>query len=308
MIREVIYFSNNKKWIIGAIARESISESRKYIKTTVFPNSRLALANPIHLFQSKIRSSYSNVLFLGASTFFTIIESRPNSNFINCRVFFTHLIREMAPTPFQIDFLNRLDKIFTMNTSSANILRECGVTTEIIVVYGAINEAIFHPSDPLENREPFVLITSHAAPRKRPELILQFIEDSPDINFVIHGKFWDVFETQGLANLKVKPFNYLWQPDLMRSAAVFLSISWVEGGPFPILEALASGTPVVSTITGFAPDLIQECNGRLIEDPSDFVAIRQMINECISLKSEVSNINLLPLDLSWKTLSKHFYE
>ena len=82
----------------------------------------------------------------------------------------------------------------------------------------------------------------------------------------------------------------------------------MEGGPFPILEALASGTPVVSTITGFAPDLIQECSGRLIEDPYDFPAIRQMLKECMSLKSEVSNFNLLPLDLSWKALSQHFYE
>lgn len=73
MISEVIYFSNNDNWIIGAIARESISESKRQIKTTLFPNTRLSLINPKNLFQSKIRSAYSNVLFLGASTFLLLL-------------------------------------------------------------------------------------------------------------------------------------------------------------------------------------------------------------------------------------------
>lgn len=195
-----------------------------------------------------------------------------------------------------------------MNNSSANILRNKGVTIEIVTVYGAIDSDTFRPLDSTTEIKPFVLITSQAAERKRPELILEFIQDSPGISFVIHGKSWESYDTKELSNLEVRSFDYSRQPILMREASTFLSISWVEGGPFPILEALASGTPVVSTITGFAPDLINKRNGRLIENPYDFSSLREHIRDCLRLKMQVASNNLLPLDLSWKTLSQHFYE
>jgi len=51
----------------------------------------------------------------------------------------------------------------------------------------------------------------------------------------------------------------------MRDASVFLSNSWFVGGPFPVLEALASGMPALATNTGFALDLINLNIDRTIE-------------------------------------------
>ena len=195
-----------------------------------------------------------------------------------------------------------------MNSSTANILRNIGVQTEIVVVYGAVNCIEFHPTEKKSTEDPYVLITSHAAPRKRPELILEFIREAPSMKFIIHGKHREEYETKDLQNLKVIEFSYSSQPTFMREASVFLSLSWVEGGPFPILEALASGTPVVSTMTGFAPDLINDKNGRLVADPYNFESLKRAIEDCMALKKINYKTNLLPIELSWEKLSRHFYD
>jgi glycosyltransferase involved in cell wall biosynthesis len=307
MINEVIYFSNNRNWVIGGIARETIIFRSPQPKITYLPNTKLDQFSLSMFFNSHVRRNFSNVLFLGASTFFTILKKRPSANFNGARVFFTHLIPEGAPDEAQVVGLNSLDKIFTMNESSRVILQNVGVKTTIEVVYGAIDSTVFYPSSTEPLPEAFVLITSHAAARKRPEMILDFIRSVPEIQFLIHGKHWLNFEVKDINNLEIREFSLTNQPDLIRKASVLLSMSWVEGGPFPILEALSSGTPVVSTSTGFATDLINSSNGRLIENVEDFQEIELLIKECIKLKTSVRHMNLLPKPLTWDVLSQHFY-
>ncbi|MFA4845924.1 MAG: glycosyltransferase family 4 protein [Patescibacteria group bacterium] len=54
-------------------------------------------------------------------------------------------------------------------------------------------------------------------------------------------------------------------PELYSRCSVWLFPSLSEGFGLPLLEALASGTPVVATKAGAAPELIDSSNGRLVE-------------------------------------------
>lgn len=54
-------------------------------------------------------------------------------------------------------------------------------------------------------------------------------------------------------------------PELYSRCSVWLFPSLTEGFGLPLLEALASGTPVVATHAGAAPELINSSNGRLVE-------------------------------------------
>jgi len=58
-------------------------------------------------------------------------------------------------------------------------------------------------------------------------------------------------------------------PDLYNAADALLLTSEREGAPMVVLEALASGTPVVATAVGGVPDLIRNGeNGFLAADGS----------------------------------------
>lgn len=61
-------------------------------------------------------------------------------------------------------------------------------------------------------------------------------------------------------------------PSIYARCRLWLFTSIAEGFGLPILEALASGTPVVATRAGAAPQLIDGTNGRLIDCDADQMA------------------------------------
>ena len=97
------------------------------------------------------------------------------------------------------------------------------------------------------------------------------------------------------------------QPRLAREASALLSISHNEGGPFPVIEALASGTPVLATNTGFCKELINKENGLVVDVPSDLLTIARSLDKVIGLKPKVFRSDLLPDGHSWQEFAKKLY-
>jgi glycosyltransferase involved in cell wall biosynthesis len=93
----------------------------------------------------------------------------------------------------------------------------------------------------------------------------------------------------------------------MRKASTYLSLAHNEGGPIPLMEALASGTPVVATSTGFSPDLINSSNGVLIPKSPDLSETREAILYAMSLKPMVEQADLLEGKYDWKDLGNLLY-
>ncbi len=65
--------------------------------------------------------------------------------------------------------------------------------------------------------------------------------------------------------------------DLYRSADLMINPSLVDNMPISILEALASGVPVVSTNVGGVPYLVEHGETALLVPPQDFVAMSEAI-------------------------------
>jgi glycosyltransferase involved in cell wall biosynthesis len=203
-----------------------------------------------------------------------------------------------------------------MNTNSKVKLQSTGVDGEKIkVVYSAINKNLFYPTNrtdilKLFSRKPYVLISSNCKARKNPEKILDLIKFMPKVDFIIHGLNWDKTyrnKIAELANLRYIPFNSKRQPELMRNAHVFLSLSTLEGGPITLLEALASGTPVVTTRTGFSEDFVVESNGSIVEEESNIQEIADSVAVLMRLKERVFFYDLTGKELSWKHLGQLLY-
>jgi glycosyltransferase involved in cell wall biosynthesis len=66
-------------------------------------------------------------------------------------------------------------------------------------------------------------------------------------------------------------------PRMMAAMTVFVMPSLYEGGPLTLLEAMAMGTPVVSTSVGFAPDVVEVGTTGYLVPPGDPTALADAV-------------------------------
>jgi glycosyltransferase involved in cell wall biosynthesis len=207
-----------------------------------------------------------------------------------------------------VNVLNKAQRLIFQNQFVRDYLVSLGVKPEICLIsHGAVSEKIFFPS---QNRPStnYILISGEYKPRKNPELVRNVILANQNLPFILHGDGWDSFFAGALPrNLVLHPFDKLRQPKLVREASLLLSLSLNEGGPFPVLEALASGTPVVCTNTGFARELVSEDSGVVLSDSPSIHQISQAIRVGIALKQKNWSRNLLPIGHDWETFGRSLY-
>ncbi len=104
--------------------------------------------------------------------------------------------------------------------------------------------------------------------RKNPQLIFDLVKAMPHRKFIHLGKNWEKFS--GFTAICATP-NYTYidtsyknYPEYYSKMDVFVSPSFLEGGPIPLIEAMMSNVYPVASRTGFAEDIIQDgINGLL---------------------------------------------
>ena len=109
--------------------------------------------------------------------------------------------------------------------------------------------------------------------RKRIDIALEvfksLIERKIEIELVIQGAGWqksyEEFDKMGLNFNQSKLESEEKYSRFFERIHVYLCTSDIEGGPFPVLEAMASGIPVISTKVGLANDLLEQGGGILCE-------------------------------------------
>jgi glycosyltransferase involved in cell wall biosynthesis len=74
-----------------------------------------------------------------------------------------------------------------------------------------------------------------------------------------------------------------------------------------VLEALASGTPVVATNTGFCAEFVNQSNGRLLPNEPDVGIVKRAIQEGIELKESLWDKDLLHDKWQWRDLGELIY-
>jgi glycosyltransferase involved in cell wall biosynthesis len=170
---------------------------------------------------------------------------------------------------------------------------------------GAINRTEFYPiSRNTNSAEKYVLLAGSFKKRKNPEKVISLIKSMPQIKFKMHALFDSyskkLFSELEVRNLEIIKFKLQKQPDLMRNANLYLSLSNLEGGPITILEALASGTPYLSTNTGIAPDLAYLNSGKTLPMDCSIEEVRNAILDNWNLKETIGYVDLLNGNFSWE--------
>jgi glycosyltransferase involved in cell wall biosynthesis len=126
--------------------------------------------------------------------------------------------------------------------------------------------------------------------RKRIDRLLAVSEEvfdrTPEARFVIVGDGPLRNDLEAQAEKLALPPGYLHflgrrmdVPDLLSAMDIFVSCSDFEGMPIAILEAMASGKPIVATKVGGVPEVLQDRYTGLLVSPNDLESMTEAIVE-----------------------------
>jgi glycosyltransferase involved in cell wall biosynthesis len=270
----------------------------------------------------KIKCTKFSKLPVSKSYFFSHYNKLRVSIFLNpfilkkrLTVFFTHLDEGNIRKEEIAILLNKCANVLVMNTSDMSMLISFGVRKEIIeVVYAGADKNLFFPAQnkSVDDNPVIGFCLKYSAAnshnkRKRYDLIIDFIKNVDFADVVLVGPGWEEHsrfsEVEKLKHFKYYDAKYEDYPDLYRQMSVFLSVSRLEGGPVPLLEAMMSGVIPVASNTGFASDIIEDGkNGFLFNVDSDLDNILDLSKKALSLKS--SGIRESVLGFDWDNFSR----
>lgn len=193
-------------------------------------------------------------------------------------ILYTHCNPPDAPA--LMDACGRADLITCMTFEGRRELVTMGVDPKKLwVIYAA--------ADQFQYRKRLIGIVGTPQPnaRKREHLLLDLVwqYDLTPYQFIFVGEGFDVIVNQ-LQSLGVTAEAVTVDDnglrDIYHRLDVLLVTGYVEGGSLPLLEAMASGTKVLSPAFGYAADLLDaDC---IYEDASDLMdKLNEMMGESI---------------------------
>ncbi len=193
----------------------------------------------------------------------------------------------------------------------------------ISVVPHGIDPSIFYPArgqGKFAHRPPYILFVGSRDPNKNLEGVLQAFalvaEQTPEIRLAIAGR-WNsddirwlkqrVAQDSRLAS-RVEHLGFVANEDmasLYSNAEVFLFLSLAEGFGFPVIEAMACGTPVVASNRGAIPEIAGDA--ALLVDPSEHPSMAKAIMTVLAaseVKTEYGNLGVTRAKLyQWETVA-----
>lgn len=229
-------------------------------------------------------------------------------------------------------YCRRSDVIITVSQfSKQEILRYLPVKEEKVhVLYLGVDKAIYHANH--SNTElasirkkyhitkDYILYLGTLEPRKNIErLLMAYIElkvnyiDFPKL--VLAGKkgwlYQDIFDLARAKNLQddIIFTGYVKEediPSLMEGAAMFVFPSLYEGFGIPPLEAMACGTPVITSNTASLPEVVGEAG--LMVDPYSKSDLKDCMLRIYSDKEFQERLSYLGIqrakDFTWEKAAK----
>ena len=232
--------------------------------------------------------------------------------------------------------MKRADKIIAVSQfTRSEIIKFLGISPEKIeVVYNAVDLTRYHDDFPAEDikrvrekygiKNEFLLYLGTLEPRKNLErlidayaVLVKKYSDFPEL--VIAGKkgwlYEKIFENISRLGIENKILFTGYVPDedapvLMNGAKVFCFPSLYEGYGMPVVEAMACGTPVLTSNCGSMIELAKGCS--LTVDPYSTEEIAEGIERLncdIALRNRLSELGKERVELfSWHTESEKLYE
>ncbi|WP_417708329.1 glycosyltransferase family 4 protein [Roseibium aggregatum] len=205
--------------------------------------------------------------------------------------------------------------VFTPCSINRRLLEALNCPSEKITVpLGGADPALFPAHDRGKGKVAFVGAYYN---RKQPDKMLELIRSMPDVEFLLLGpheeevsnanllwRHWQRYdELAALENLQVVEAKYEQFPEYFGQTDLLVSLSELEGGPIPLIEAMMCNAWVIATRTGFAEDVILEGqNGYVVDIDVDLETLSSKIRELLARTDD--DVRSFALNYSWQSFAK----
>ena len=276
----------NRDWILNRIGMELAAAS---------PNGRVVVAADVR------RLPPARVYFFTHVSLFMRHFGWRGRSAVRA-VFVTHISDQVFDEV--ASGLRGADAVFCMNSQTIEALRAAGVpASRLRLAIGGVDVGAFERHQEVKPRR--VILNSAFYPRKNPEKLAALVRALPAERFLLIGRNWPDwpgFESlRASMNFEYIEADYAEYPALYLRGDVFLSLSRLEGGPIPLLEAMSADLVPIATRTGFAPDVIDHgSNGFLCDCDAPVEEIAALLDEARSRPRQVRETVLC---YSWSAFS-----
>lgn len=278
-----------KGWILDAICHEIGDRVRGSVRYEYNPKEPLPHAD-VYFF-----AHYWNYL--------DRLKKQPEIADAKVLIWYTHPREIPYSTLEQIEGYCKATKLICTNSIFLRDWLRTGLPPErAVIVLGGADPHLFgwHKRGTGE-----VGLSSSFYPRKGAERIHELIERMPTRRFHLLGRHWDQYprfaELQALPNFRCTEAAYKDYPALYRGFDVFLSMSLLEGGPIPLLEAMMSNAVPVASRTGFAQDIIEDGrNGFTFDVDASVVDVEALVEKACAITVDVRET---VLKYSWENFA-----
>lgn len=198
---------------------------------------------------------------------------------------------------------DKINKVVCSCSMFVKLLSSQGVSPEkLTYVLGAADPKIFEFH---KRSGGSVGFSARYYLRKNPDCILNIVKNMPHRNFIMLGKGWELYprfaELKSLPNFQYVDAPYAQYPEYYKKVDVFVSVSILEGGPIPLIEAMMSNAVPVVSNTGFAPDIIRHKeNGFIFDVNAPVRDVCALIDKAFALET---NVRKTVEHLTWERFS-----
>lgn len=254
-----------------------------------------------------------------------IVPPRIEGKVVNCIHDLTFLLypetmdkKNLARITRDITYsIERADRIVTISKSTErDLIHYLKVPAEKIeIIYPGVDSERFRHVYTQEEKvrvsqkyhlpKRYVLYMGTIEPRKNIESIVEafylykkeLINDVQDVKLVIAGKkgwlYESLFERVKKLNLEEEVIftDYVDEQDkplIYQMASVFVFPSLYEGFGIPVLEAMASGTPVITSNVSSLPEVAGDA--AIMVDPKDTLGIAKGMTKCMGQGDDIKEI------------------
>jgi glycosyltransferase involved in cell wall biosynthesis len=227
-----------------------------------------------------------------------------------------HLRRSRVAAPI----LRRCDALVTPSGYLKDVFAEFGLTARVIPNLVDLDQFQFRLREPLR---PALVCTRGFGAYYRVDLVLrafQRIQQTyPEAGLCLAGDGPQEPSLRALAReLGVRRVTFCGRveraevPQLYQQADIFLNASEVDNMPVSVLEAFASGTPVVTTAAGGIPYIVEHERTGLLSPPGDWQAlaanvIRLLRDPALATRLALSGHDECP-QYSWDAVSRQWLD
>lgn len=188
-------------------------------------------------------------------------------------------------------WLSKADNIFCASEDLALTLERIGLDRDkLIVNYNGVNRDLFYPCETLSSRMNIIFVGNLIPTKGVKELIGAFInikKSLPDVIFDIVGEgpligYIKEKKVEHQLNINLHGSIALKSvAEMIRTSTLLVLPSYREGVPNVLLEAFASGVPIVSTTVGGIPEVVNDKVGILVE-PQNSEELEEGIKRALS--------------------------